>query len=318
MHKSNILCGKAKLKAVSFKMDIRYFDRYQQKIVQEKVYGAEAIEWLYSSWFGKFFNRLAVAKITSKLYGVLQSVPWSRFKIEEFVQQFAINLPDFLPAPGRSHRHPYASFNQFFIRQWKPGVRQFITDIEKLPAFIEGRYLGYNKTPATIPVKKTVVDPKLLLGKSRWASRFVDGPMLIGRLAPVDYHRFHFPVDGQIVDSWRETGVLHSVNPVALRAYPRLFLENEREITIIKSEHFGYLAYVEVGAVCVGKIVQHQVWHKQKVKRGQEKGFFLFGGSTVILLGEAKKWQVAKDIEFNSNQQLETYVHLGDEVGVIK
>ncbi len=294
-------------------MDLQYFDRYKSKMVQEKVYGGQAIEWLYSSTVGRMLNKIVTSKWVSKFYGVLQSLPWSRFKIEQFCKDFNIELKEFQPQDGRGRLAPYSSFNQFFIRRWNEGKRHFNSASCEMPAFIEGRYLGYKAiSDSKVPVKGIFVDPLALLANSKWTNMFTGGPLLIGRLAPVDYHRFHFPDAGEILDSWKIHGQLHSVNPIALEAYPELFLKNEREITIIKTKNFGHLAYIEVGAICVGKIVQT---HKQtQCERGDEKGYFLFGGSTVIVLGEPGKWEPTKDICQYSLQGIETYIHLGDEV----
>lgn len=294
-------------------MDIKYFDRYKDQIVQEKVYGAQAVEWLYQSSLGKILNAIVTSAWVSKLFGVLQQLPWSRFKVEQFCSDYGIDLDQFEPQDGRNSRSPYSSFNHFFIRRWKPEMRTFSADKLVMPAFIEGRYLGFSAIESEkIPVKGILVDPLGLIANNQWSSKFVGGPLIVGRLAPVDYHRFHFPIEGEICDSWRIHGDFHSVNPVALDAYPEIFLKNEREVTIIKTKDFGYLAYIEVGATCVGKIVQ--TYKGKKCLRGDEKGYFLFGGSTVILLGEPGKWAPANDICHNSAKGIETYIHLGDDV----
>jgi len=137
---------------------------------------------------------------------------------------------------------------------------------------------------------------------------------MIARLCPVDYHRFHFPDDCKILDSYRIHGKFHSVNPVALAANGKVFLENERQVTILESDNFGKLAFIEVGAMCVGKIVQTYAAGQAKFKRGAEKGYFLFGGSTVIILGEKDRWIPANDILENSEKGIEVLVPLGDVV----
>jgi phosphatidylserine decarboxylase len=143
--------------------------------------------------------------------------------------------------------------------------------------------------------------------------------LLLARLCPVDYHRFHFPDNGQVVEDYRIHGLFHSVNPLALKVKPDIFIQNERHVTILDTENFGKLAYIEVGAICVGKIIQSTKLHPSKTfSRGDEKGYFLFGGSTVIVLGEKGKWKPSVDIVDNTHQGIETYLHLGTSVAVLK
>ena len=152
-----------------------------------------------------------------------------------------------------------------------------------------------------------------LLGRTPEKERFRNGPCLLARLCPVDYHRFHFPDSGSITHFHVETGKLHSVNPLALQKKPSLFLGNERQISVLQTRHFGLLAYVEVGALMVGKIVQS---HPQErvFERGEEKGYFLFGGSTVIVYGEKGAWVPEADILEHTAQRREVLVELGQPV----
>lgn len=110
----------------------------------------------------------------------------------------------------------------------------------------------------------------------------------------------------------REHGKLHSVNPLALRRKADLFLHNERQISLLNTDHFGRLAYVEVGALCVGKIVQ--TFGSSLFQRGEEKGYFLFGASTVIVYGEPGAWRPSEDLLQQSAQGRETLVELGSPV----
>ncbi len=135
---------------------------------------------------------------------------------------------------------------------------------------------------------------------------------MVCRLAPIDYHRFHFPDDCEIVDSYQIRGSLHSVNPLALQNKRDIFMVNERHVTILETRNFGRLAMIEVGAVCVGKIVQSYLGKSQK--RGTEKGYFKFGGSTVILLGEKSRWLPKKEIIMNTSRGIESLADLGQAV----
>ncbi len=131
----------------------------------------------------------------------------------------------------------------------------------------------------------------------------------------MDYHRFHYPDGGYTLDAFPVHGKLHSVNPIALKKRGSIFLENERRVSILETKSFGKLAYIEVGATMVGKIVQTHTG--KSFQRGAEKGYFLFGGSTVIVIGEAGKWIPDQDLLENTSNNLETYIKLGSPIAKV-
>lgn len=182
-------------------------------------------------------------------------------------------------------------------------------------AFGEGRYLGFNHVypDHRFPVKGQFLTATNLLENAELASEFIGGPILICRLCPIDYHHFHFPDTGKILKRYRVHGDYHSVNVYALKQKDDVFCVNEREISILETENFGKLAYIEVGAMCVGKIIQANP-KKKSFKKGDRKGHFEFGASTLIILGQKGKWSVSKDILKHSNVNRESYIKLGDEV----
>lgn len=297
-------------------MEINFYNRLTQSIEREKVYGDKMVEWLYQSNSGKVLSHLICQAPISKLYGALQDTTWSKSKIAPFIENYNIPMDDYLPEQQNSES-PYSSFNQFFIRRFKDGKRTFVSAPDELAAFSEARYFGYTSVgdEESIPVKGAYLKPKQLISNAKWEETFHDGPLLLARLCPVDYHRFHYPDDGVILDDYRVEGLLHSVNPVALKAKQDILITNERHVTIIETENFGKLAYIEVGAICVGKIVQSQkLVEGDSFKRGQEKGYFLFGGSTVIVVGEKGKWIPSQDIQEYTKKGIETYLHLGMSV----
>ena len=298
--------------------EIRFYNRYTDKIEVEKVYGHKAVEFAYNSMLGKSIAGLIASKSVSKLYGSLQDSPRSAKKVPKFIKDFEINIDEF--ERGSLQRedinHSYISFNEFFIRKFKKGKREFISAQEGLAACAEARYFGYDKVTdeLKIPVKGSYLKALDLLENEKWGQIFEGGSLVVARLCPVDYHRYHYPDDGSTTNSYPVKGNLHSVNPIALKHRPNIFIKNERRVSILDSENFGKIAFVEVGATCVGKIVQ-SFDEKKSFKRGDEKGYFLFGGSTVILLGEPGRWSPCEDILKNTQQGLETYIKLGDVLG---
>jgi phosphatidylserine decarboxylase len=288
---------------------IQYWDREKQKLETELVYGDAAVSWLYGNPIGR---ALADGVLTrtwfSKLYGSFQSSPGSRKKIAPFIETFKIPMNEY-------EERDFVSFNDFFSRRFRPGMRPFVADPKKMGAFAEARYLGFERVAADqkYPVKGQYLTAHALLEDAELAKPFEGGAVLIARLCPTDYHRFHFPDDGKILENRTLPGKLHSVNPLALQHRGEIFATNERQVSILETEHFGKLAYIEVGAICVGKIVQTDP-AKKTFRRGDEKGYFLFGASTVIVLGEPGKWRPERDLLEQTAQQRECYLKLGAAV----
>jgi len=297
---------------------IQYFNREKNNIEIEKVYGDFFVKLLYESIIGKILAPLFVNKFLSKFYGSIQNRVLTQLKVPKFVDSFNIDLSEYEPGSVKTENQKmsYKSFNEFFIRKFKINKRSFVENKNILPAFSEARYFGYKTIDekTTIPVKGEFLRADALLGDLDKAKPFMGGPLLIARLCPVDYHRYHYPDTGKTIDSYPVEGSLHSVNPLALKHKPDIFIANERRVAILETENFGKLAYIEVGAIMVGKIVQS---HDESITftRGDEKGYFLFGGSTVIVIGEKGKWLPSSDIVESTNNGIETYIKLGDAVG---
>ncbi len=297
--------------------EIRYFNRVSGNTEIEKVYGDWFIKFLYCSFAGQKLGGAFTNKFFSQAYGAFQDMPMSHSKVRPFIEKFNIPIDDYEAGsrPAQDIRDSYKSFNEFFIRKFKMGKRNFISDNTKMAAFAEARYVGFDAIDdkKLYPVKGQYLKAKDLVGNEQVAKIFEGGPLMIARLCPVDYHRYHYPDNGNVLDNFRVPGAYDSVNPLAIKYKNQIFIKNERHVSILQTENFGKLAYIEVGAICVGKIVQSHRWNKPFV-RGEEKGYFLFGGSTVILLGEKGAWKPSEDIMANTSKGIETYLHLGQEV----
>ena len=295
--------------------EIKYLNRENNNIEVEKVYGNKAIEWLYQSRSGGVLSHFLCRRPLSWLYGLYQDAPLSANKVEKFIGDFDIKRQDYEKGQKANGKKDYASFNEFFIRKFRPGKRPFPNGLNELGACCEARYLVYNQIDDLVvyPVKGAYLKAKDLLADDVLAQDFENGPMLIARLCPVDYHRFHYPDGGKIEKIYTIPGMFHSVNPLALQNKNDIFITNERRVSILETENFGKMAYIEVGAICVGKIVQT---HDEKTafKRGDEKGYFLFGASTVIVLGQSGAFQFDQDLVDCSKKGLEVFIKLGDKI----
>ncbi len=288
---------------------IRYWNREKKILETESVYGDAWVRAIYETRPGQFLAESILSRKTlSQIYGMYQSTSFSRHKIDSFIKNFRINMEEY-------EEGPFCTFNDFFVRKFKNGKRIFTHHVNELPAFAEGRYFAYERIEKNMKyfVKGQYLTADALLENPEDASQFENGPLVIVRLCPTDYHRFHFPDDGKVLKSYPVHGALHSVNPLALKYRGDIFATNERRVSILETKNFGKLAYIEIGALCVGMIVQT---HSGEVsfKRGDEKGYFLFGGSTVILIGESGKWRPDPDLVDQTKNGRETFIKLGERI----
>ena len=244
------------------------------------------------------------------LLAAYQNTRRSARQIEPFIRNHKIEMCDFKPVI-------YRSFAEFFDREFRPGARIFVAAPNEMAAFAEARYFGWNRLEADqqFPVKGDSLSAEQILGNENRAAPFVGGPVLLARLSPMDYHHVHYPDDGLTLDIARLGRSLWTVNWHALQNQPDILLRNERQIDILETENFGRLAFVEVGAMSVGRIVQV---HPREIafQRGEEKSVFKFGGSAVVLFGEPGKWRPADDILEHTAQSIETLIRLGDTIGL--
>jgi phosphatidylserine decarboxylase len=187
----------------------------------------------------------------------------------------------------------------------------------EMAAFAEARYFGWDRLRADqqFPIKGHSLNAEQLLGSDQRAASFIGGPVLLARLSPMDYHHVHYPDDGTTLDFARLGRSLWTVNWRALQNQPDILLRNERQIDILETKNFGRLAFVEVGAMSVGRIVQVHP-RENAFQRGDEKSVFKFGGSAIVLLGEAGKWRPADDVLQHTAESVETLIRLGDIIGV--
>jgi phosphatidylserine decarboxylase len=291
-------------------IDIPVFERRLGQVFNEKVFGERWISWAYEDpWGRRIAGRPLIQRLSSWGAALWMKSPFSKARIEAFVRDFGINMNDFVKPPGG-----FESFNDFFIRPLRPGARPFPQAPGEMGAPAEGRLSVFpiKDGQSMLFVKGATLSLTDLLGSKSDASSVEDGHAFVFRLCPVDYHRFHFPDSGRASPARRLPGVLHSVNPLSIKLRPDVFLLNERQLTVLDTDHFGRLLYLEVGAVCVGAIVQNYA-AAEPVKRGQEKGYFEFGGSTVILLTPPSV-QPDPDLLERSRQGQESLVRVGERI----
>lgn len=290
--------------------EIRFVDRSTGKTETEIVYGEGALRWLYTTSAGRLLERgLLSRRFISVLYGRYLASGLSRGKIADFVTRLGID-------PEESERPPedYACFNDYFTRRLKPERRPIDPDPEAFVSSADGRLLAFPcHKGLVLPVKGRKFTLEKFLRSAELARRFAGGWCIIVRLCPADYHRYHFPVAGVPGRSRPIRGRYRSVSPVVIEQDLAVFDENQRQVSLHQSEAFGSIALVEVGAICVGAIVQTYT-PGAPVLKGQEKGYFEFGGSTQVLLVEKDRVDVDADLCENSASGVETRVLMGERI----
>lgn len=292
---------------------IRYYDRYDQTIKTEKIYGERWLRLAYENPVGRMAVWLFIRrKFFSAYYGFRMNRRGSDIRVFKFVLDYDIDVSEFVKSPFDFH-----SFNQFFFRALKPECRPIAqgAGVAVLPA--DGRHLAFHDVETTdgFYVKGSKFTLAELLGDEALAQRFARGSMLISRLCPSDYHRFHFPVSGIPGEARLIKGSLYSVSPIALRRNLKYLVQNKRYVTLMEAPEFGTVAVIEVGATNVGSVVQSFIPGRAVVK-GEEKGLFAFGGSCVITLFAEGRIMFDADLVTQSLSHIETYAKMGDQLGI--
>jgi phosphatidylserine decarboxylase len=287
---------------------IQYYERESGQLKTEKVAGEKWLVWLYYNPVGEAtLWALAKRKLVSSIYGSMMDRTSSAKKIQPFIKDFDIDM-------SVVREKEFSTFNAFFTRKLKYDARTIDTGSAIVVSPADGKILAYADISNTdFIIKGYRFDVSSFLDNPALSKRYHDGALLIIRLAPMDYHRFHFPVSGKISPNKKINGDYYSVNPYAMRKKAEIFCLNKREYTILSNPLFGDVVMAEVGATMVGSIVQ--TYSGSSVNKGEEKGYFKFGGSTVVLLFEKSKIRIDEDLLINTEKGYETTVKMGERIG---
>ena len=251
--------------------------------------------------------KVLTARPVSAAAGRFMDSGLSRPLIRPFIRKNNIRMADYLPMR-------FDSFNAFFCRPVRPELRPLPDEASAFMAPCDGLLSAYRITDGLVlPIKQSCYTVAELLGGDEAAETFRDGMCLVFRLCVHHYHRYAYADDGVILKKRFLPGVLHTVRPIALAALP-VFTRNCRELMLLRTAHFGPLAQIEIGAMLVGKIENYK-GEGVSFRRGEEKGRFLYGGSTVVVLLEKDRVQLDNALFENTAQGLETPVILGEVLG---
>lgn len=283
---------------------MKIYDRASGAYFEEEQYGGGALRFLYETIPGRLLLKGVTHPLVSKIAGLYYRHPLSKGKIDPFIRCRGID-------EGEYERRVYRSFDDFFVRKRLPDRQVLCSDPNRLIAPADSKLLAYEiLEDKQLPVKRSLYSLEDLLADRELAERYRGGKALIFRLSVDDYHRYVFAEGGEIVGGKKIDGRLHTVSSFS-EAYP-VYVQNSREYIVIRSERGGDIVQMEVGALLVGRIENHPI---SRAVRGAEKGFFRFGGSTIILLTERGRLLLDEDILRQNAQGIETRLRLGEGIG---
>jgi len=261
---------------------------------------------LYGHAWGRMLLKPLVQPCVSKTAGWLLSTRLSCVLIKPFIKNNHIDMSQFA-------EEKYHSYNDFFSRRIKPGARMVDMNPAHFVSPCDSKLTALEITENTrFTLKHTEYSVASLLQSEALAQRYTGGFALVFRLTVDDYHRYCYAADGEKGENTFIPGRLHTVNPIANDYFP-IYKENSRAYSVLHSDGFGDIVMMEVGALLVGKIVN--LHGKKHVQRGEEKGYFQFGGSTVVMLVQKDRVQLDADILKNSREGVETVVRMGERIG---
>ena len=267
---------------------------------EEREFQQGLLRVLYETAPGRVLLKLAVHPAVSRVYGLYQHSPLSKRKIIGFAAQNGIDLSGW-------RVDSFGSFNDFFTRQ---RVNHTFAASDELIAVADSRLTAYPVSEKLrLHIKHSEYTLREIVGEDMPLSPFAGGTCLVFRLAVQDYHRYVFPDDGETVKTVSIPGVLHTVR--AISEQERVYARNHRVCTLMETKHFGPMLQAEVGALMVGRIRNHPV---RRFSRLQEKGYFEFGGSTILLL-VPQGVAIDADILEKTREGIETKVTLGEKIG---
>lgn len=264
------------------------------------------INFLYKNMFGRMILKLLNMRLVSNAIGHFMDSYFSIILINRFIRKYNILLDDCVSTD-------FKCFNDFFCRKFRKDVRPVDMKNEALISPCDGLLSAYNiRKNLIIPVKQSIFSIKSLFAGNPIYKEYKDGICLVFRLCVNHYHRYCYIDTGIKGDNHFISGRLHTVRPAALEKFP-VFTENCREYTVIDTDNFGKIVQMEVGAMLVGKINNYH--GPKKVYRGREKGKFLYGGSTIIVLLKKNSVRLPNIIFEATEAGYEIPVKMGEKIG---
>lgn len=271
----------------------------------EEVKSTKTLSFFYNTLIGRILLKICTMKFISDIAGRYMNSRLSKYKIKKFIKDNKIKITDY-------EKTNYNSFNEFFTRKIISIKRPINMTKTAFISPCDSKLSVYTiSDDLTLYIKDsyytidTIIDKKIL-------KEYKEGYALVFRLSPTDYHRYCYIDSGYQEKNNKIKGILHTVQPIALKRY-NFYKTNTREWTILHTNNFDEVVHIEIGAMAIGKIKNE---HENYIfKKGEEKGYFEFGGSTIVLLVKKRIINIDEDILENSKNNIETYVKYGEKIG---
>ena len=285
-----------------------YYSRQRNSKENIITESSKALNFFYDTFLGRLILKIIITKPISNLIGIYMNSSLSKRKISKFVDKNNINTFEY-------EAKNYKSYNDFFTRKVIPYKRPINARKDIFISPCDSKLLVYKITEdLTLKIKDSyysidsLVDEKIM-------DEYKNGYALVFRLSTDNYHRYCYIDSGSKSDNYYIKGVFHTVQPISLKKY-NFYKTNSREWTILNTKNFGKVIDIDVGALGVGRIKNNH--REYKFKKGEEKGYFEFGGSTIVLLVKKNIINIDKDIMDNSFENIETIVKYGEGIGKAK
>ena len=283
---------------------MKVYLRDKKSYTEAEQYGGGALKFLYTNPVGRVLLKLAVSPLVSNIYAGFMSRHGSAGKIPAFIDKYGIDMTEY-------EDKKYGSFNEFFTRTFAAGAREADPDRNSFISPADSKLLVYNiDKDLRMFIKGREYTVSDLLGKRDIDEEFGGGYALVFRLCMDDCHRYCFVDDGRLDRHYRINGRLHTVSSISKDH--KIYMENTREVSVLDTDNFGKLIQIEVGAMLVGRINNS---YPESFKKGEEKGFFEPGGSTIILLVQRDILTIDEDILMQSSSGIETKVKYAERIG---
>lgn len=283
---------------------MRIYNRKLQKYEESAQYGGGMLEILYNHCIGRTLLKFVIHPVFSRIYGIYNNSFLSKSRIEPFAKKYKISMDDF-------EKKEYRCFNEFFTRKIKEGKRPVELNASSLVSPADSKLSVYpidkNNRIRIKGVEYTIAE---LVGNRMDLRGYQGGKCLVFRLSMEDYHRYIFIDNGRVSKRYSLKGKLHTVS--SLSKDHRIYRENHRVVNVLETENFGRVVAIEVGALLVGKIVNHPI---RRFHKGMEKGYFKLGGSTIVLLFGKDVVALDEDILEKCSLDTEVKLVMGERIG---
>ncbi len=264
---------------------------------------------LYKTHLGRVFLKILVQPWFTKLSGTIMNSKVSNIITKKLIKKYNINQDEY-------EKQKFTSYNDFFIRKKKEKYLNIDKNKNHLISPADSKLTVYDiKENSMFKIKDSYYSINELLNGDPISEQYKNGKILIFRLEPTDYHRYCYIDDGTKNENKYIKGIFHTVKNIALKKY-NIYKKNAREYTTLDTKNFGKVIQIEVGALIVGRIKNHH--EEYQYRKGEEKGYFEFNGSTIVLIFKKNKIEIDPDIKENSKKHIETIVKYGEKIGTKK